>query len=194
MNPPINITTMDESITIRTASLEDAQAIVSIGIRTFRDTFDDVNTPENMMAYLNQTFTIKRISEEIEEAGSLFLLAEQDGEIIGYARVRNSEVPKELGNVKALEIERLYADKRFLGKRVGYLLMSQCLQYARDHGYEVVWLGVWEHNERAIAFYRKWQFERFGEHVFMLGDDAQTDWLMKRKLDHGTPAPLQNKN
>jgi diamine N-acetyltransferase len=194
VSAPINITHMDESITIRTASLEDAQAIVSLGIRTFRDTFDDVNTPENMMQYLNKTFTVKRISEEIQEPGSLFLLAEQDAEIIGYARVRNAESPSELGTAKALEIERLYADKRFLGKRVGYLLMSQCLQFAQDHRYEVVWLGVWEHNERAIAFYRKWGFEKFGDHVFMLGDDAQTDWLMKKVLDHGTPSPIQSKN
>lgn len=176
----------DQSITIRTATLEDAQAIVSIGIRTFRDTFDEVNTPENMMQYLTHTFTIKRISDEIAEPGSLFLLAERNEEIIGYARIRNAEVPKELGNVKALEIERLYADKRFLGKRVGYLLMSQCIQFAEDNGYQVVWLGVWENNERAIAFYRKWQFERFGEHIFMLGNDAQTDILMKKVIGYGT--------
>lgn len=184
--------TMDESITIRTASLEDAQAIVSLGIRTFRDTFDDVNTPENMMRYLNQTFTVKKISEEIREPGSLFLLAERGEEIIGYARVRNSQTPVELKHFKSLEIERLYADKRFLGKRVGYLLMSQCIQFAEDNGYEVVWLGVWENNERAIAFYRKWQFERFGEHTFMLGDDAQIDWLMKKHLRHGTPSSLHS--
>jgi diamine N-acetyltransferase len=181
---PLNIlrATMDESITIRVASLDDVEAIVSLGIRTFRDTFDEVNTPENMMRYLNETFTLKRIGEEILEPDSAFFLAEQESTIIGYARVRYADKPDGVGEGKAIEIERLYADKKFLGKRVGYLLMSECLQFARDNNCKWVWLGVWENNERAIAFYKRWGFERFGEHVFMLGNDAQTDWLMKKHL------------
>ncbi|HEY0653915.1 MAG TPA: GNAT family N-acetyltransferase [Chryseosolibacter sp.] len=175
-------TTMDESITIRVATLDDIEAIVSIGIRTFRDTFDEVNTAENMMLYLNSTFTIKRIAEEIREPNAAFFLAEQESEIIGYARVRSSVKPEGVGEGKAIEIERLYADKKFLGKRVGYLLMSECLQYARDNNAQWVWLGVWEHNERAIAFYKRWGFEKFSEHIFMLGNDAQTDWMMKKQL------------
>lgn len=183
MTAPLNILhTMDESITIRVATLDDVEAIVSLGIRTFRDTFDDVNTPENMMQYVNETFTIKRIGTEILEPGSKFFLAEQESEVIGYARVRSSEKPVGVGEGKAIEIERLYADKKFLGKRVGYLLMSECMQYARDNNYQWVWLGVWENNERAIAFYKRWGFERFSEHVFMLGSDAQTDWLMKKSI------------
>lgn len=175
-------TTMDESITIRVATLDDVEAIVSLGIRTFRDTFDEVNTPDNMMRYLNETFTIKRIGEEILEKGAVFFIAEQESQAIGYARVRHSEKPDGVGEGKTIEIERLYADKKFLGKRVGYLLMSECLQFARDNDAKWVWLGVWENNERAIAFYKRWGFERFGEHVFMLGKDAQTDWLMKKNL------------
>jgi ribosomal protein S18 acetylase RimI-like enzyme len=175
-------TTMDESITIRVASLDDVEAIVSLGIRTFRDTFDEVNTPNNMMHYLNETFNIKRIGEEILEGGSCFFLAEQDSQAIGYARVRHAEKPDGLGEGNAIEIERLYADKKFLGKRVGYLLMSECLQFARENNCKWVWLGVWESNERAIAFYKRWGFERFSEHIFMLGTDAQTDWLMKKSI------------
>lgn len=174
--------TMDESITIRVASLDDVEQIVSLGIRTFRDTFDEVNTPANMMKYLNETFSIKKIGQEILEPGSAFFLAEQDSQAIGYARVRHAEKPDGIGEGKAIEIERLYADKKFLGKRVGYLLMSECLQFARDNDSKWVWLGVWENNERAIAFYHRWGFERFSEHVFMLGNDAQTDWLMKKSI------------
>ncbi len=174
--------TMDESITIRIATADDIPAIVSLGIRTFRDTFDEVNTPENMMLYLNGTFTQKKVLEDFLEQGAVFFIAEQEDEPIGYARVRRSPTPSELGNVKAIEIERLYADKKYLGKRVGYLLMSECLQYARDNDFQVVWLGVWEHNARAIAFYKRWGFEQFGDHIFMLGNDAQTDILMKKTL------------
>jgi diamine N-acetyltransferase len=173
---------MDDSINIRTCTLHDADRIVSLGIKTFRDTFDEVNTAKNMMLYLNQTFTKKKIQKEIAELGSVFFLAEQGGDAIGYARIRTSKIPKELESERPIEIERLYADKRYLGKRVGYLLMSECLNYAREHGFDTVWLGVWEHNARAIAFYEKWGFKKFGEQIFKLGNDPQTDQLMMRKL------------
>jgi ribosomal protein S18 acetylase RimI-like enzyme len=173
---------MDETITIRSCSLHDVEALMSVGIRTFRDTFDEVNTPENMMLYLNKTFTLRKIKEEIQEQGSMFFIAEEHNECVGYARVRSSKVPDGLTGVSAMEIERLYADKKFIGKRVGYLLINTCLRYAKEHGYQVVWLGVWEHNARAIAFYQRSGFERFGQHTFMLGHDAQTDLLMKKVL------------
>jgi diamine N-acetyltransferase len=173
---------MDETVTLRSCSLHDAETIVSLGIKTFRDTFDEMNTPENMMLYINKTFTLRRVKEEIQEPGSVFFLAEKDGEPIGYARVRASAKPEGLDGYSAMEIERLYADKKFIGKRVGHLLMSACLHHAKEHGYDRVWLGVWELNARAIAFYEKWGFEKFGQHVFMLGTDAQTDLMMKKQL------------
>jgi GNAT superfamily N-acetyltransferase len=139
-----------------------------------------MNTPENMMLYLNQNFTLKRIKEEIQEPNAVFFIAEKDEEAIGYARVRKSERPKALNGYQAIEIERMYADKKYIGKRIGHLLMNTCLHFARDNGYNTVWLGVWEHNLHAIAFYEKWGFEKFGQHTFMLGNDAQTDLLMKK--------------
>jgi diamine N-acetyltransferase len=174
---------MVETITIRSCSLHDANTIVSLGIRTFRDTFDDVNKPEDMMMYINDKFTLRKIREEIEEPGSLFLLAEKNGKAVGYARVRTSNPPAEFNGVSALEIERLYADKHFIGHGVGKALMSKCLDYAKQHSFEIVWLGVWEHNERAIEFYKKNGFEKFSHHVFMLGRDAQIDHLMKKNLN-----------
>ena len=173
---------MDEKITIKSCSLQDAEALMSIGIRTFRDTFDDVNTPENMMLYLSQTFTLRKIKDEIREPGSVFFLAEKEEDPVGYARIRTSKTPEGLDGYSVIEIERLYADKKQIGKRVGYHLMTTCLHYAKEHGYDLVWLGVWEHNDRAIAFYEKWGFEKFGQHLFMLGKDQQTDLLMKKKL------------
>lgn len=173
---------MNESISIRSCSLQDAEAILSIGIRTFRDTFDEMNKPENMMLYINKNFTLKRIKEEIQEPGSVFFIAEKKNEAVGYARIRTSKTPDELKGSAALEIERMYADRKYHGKRIGHLLMNTCLHYAADHGFEVIWLGVWEHNARALAFYEKWGFKKFGQHVFMLGRDAQTDFLLKKYL------------
>jgi diamine N-acetyltransferase len=173
---------MDEKITIRSCYQDDVEVIMSLGIRTFRDTFEEMNTPENMMLYLSKTFTLRKIKEELREPGSMFFIAEKDTEAVGYARIRTNKRPEGLDGKSPVEIERLYADQKFIGKRVGFLLMSTCLYYAREHEHDVAWLGVWEHNERAIAFYEKWGFQRFGQHTFMLGRDAQTDLLYKMKL------------
>ena len=173
---------MNKPVTIRSCSLRDAQAIVSIGIRTFRVTFDEKNTAENMMLYLNSTFTLKNITTELGEKGSVFFIAEQGNKTAGYARIRTAEKPDGVHGSSPLEIQRLYVDSQFHGKRVGYLLMKTCLHYAREQNHDVVWLGVWEHNEQAKEFYKKWGFEKFGEHIFMLGNDAQTDWLMQMNL------------
>jgi ribosomal protein S18 acetylase RimI-like enzyme len=162
--------------------INDAEAIVSLAIKTFRDTFDEMNTPENMMLYLNSTFTLKRIREEMKEPGAVFFVAEIDDEIVGYARVRESKQAESESLAKPIELERLYVDKNLIGQRVGYMLMKTCLEYATDHHYETVWLGVWEHNLRAIDFYKKWGFSVFGDHIFLLGKDPQTDLLMKKKL------------
>ncbi len=173
---------MEHPITIRSCSLHDAEALVSIGIKTFRETFDEMNSAENMMHYLNSTFTLKKIKAEIQEAHSAFFLAESNDACVGYARIREGENPDGMDAAKPLEIQRLYVDKKHVGQRIGYLLMTTCLNYAKDRKYDTVWLGVWEHNRRARKFYDKWGFEEFGRHIFMLGNDAQTDLLLKKEL------------
>lgn len=91
-------------------------------------------------------------------------------------------MPEGSNHADAIEIERLYAHKNYLGKRVGHMLMQTCLAFAKKMGCSVLWLGVWENNSRAIAFYERNGFVRFGQHTFMLGNDEQTDWLMKKTL------------
>lgn len=174
---------MNEGISVRTCTTSDIETLVSLGIKTFRDTFDEFNTVDNMLLYINKTFTKKAIEREMNEPGAVFFLAFDDTRATGYAKIRESENPEELNGISALEIERLYVLKDYIGKRVGHMLMQTCLAFAKKKSCEMLWLGVWEHNDRAIGFYRKYGFERFGQHVFMLGHDVQTDWLMKKKLD-----------
>ncbi len=173
---------MKTPVTIRSCSLRDAETLVGIGIRTFRDTFEEMNSRENMILYLNKTFTLDKIKSEIEEKGSVFFIAEQYNRTAGYARVRTLNRPAGLSANSPMEIERLYVDTDFQGKRIGYLLMKTCMHYAEEQGHDVVWLGVWEHNLKAQEFYKQWGFEKFGDHVFMLGNDKQTDWLLKKRL------------
>lgn len=178
----MNLTKMNEGISVRTCTPKDIDVLVALSIKTFRDTFDEFNTPENMIRYINSTFTKKILEHEMKQPGTVFFLASDDRRPAGYAKVRTSHPPRGVDVFPALEIERLYAHREYLGKRVGHLLMQTCLTYARKKEIRTLWLGVWEHNERAIAFYQKNGFEKFGEHTFMLGDDAQTDWLMKKDL------------
>ena len=173
---------MNEGISVRTCNAKDVDTLVSLGIKTFRDTFDEFNTPENMILYINKTFTRKVIEQEMKEPGTVFFLAFDGRKAAGYAKIRTSNHPDDSNPTPALEIERLYAHKSYLGKRVGHMLMQTCLAFARKKGFTTLWLGVWENNARAISFYERNGFVRFGYHTFMLGNDAQTDWLMKKEL------------
>lgn len=174
---------MNEGISVRTCNTKDVETLVAVGIKTFRDTFDDFNTPENMIRYINGTFTKKAIEHEIREPGTVFFLAFDGRNVAGYAKIRSGRHPEGLEDVTALEIERLYAHTQYIGKRVGYMLLNSCVSYAKKNGCRTLWLGVWENNSRAIAFYQKNGFKKFGQHTFMLGNDAQTDWLMKKELN-----------
>ncbi len=174
---------MNEGISVRTCNAKDIETLVSMGIKTFRDTFDDFNTSENMIRYINKTFTKKAIEQEMKEAGTVYFLAFDGRKPAGYAKIRAARNPEGLNDSSAIEIERLYAHSHYIGKRVGYMLMNTCLSFAKNNGCRTIWLGVWENNSRAIAFYEKNGFKKFGQHTFMLGNDAQTDWLMKKELN-----------
>lgn len=177
------LTVQEKSITIRKATLQDAKLLCTVGVTTFSETFSAQNTELNMRLYLEQHFNIRRVTEEIRDPNTTFLLACDQDKIAGYAKIRaTAENPEGLHALHAMEIERIYAMKEYIGRRVGKALMEACLRHGSDNGHDMVWLGVWEHNPRAIQFYRKWSFEKFGQHTFMLGDDPQIDFLLKKKL------------
>lgn len=169
-------------VQIRYATTEDATMIADISRRTFHDTFASQNTQEDMDKFMNEQFTHARLMEEVGAPENVFLIAEIDGDTAGYARLRESKAPEELDGLPSIEIARIYALQTTIGKGVGKALMKKCIDVAFEMGKRVVWLGVWEKNERAISFYTKWGFEKFGEHDFVLGNDVQRDWLMKKML------------
>jgi ribosomal protein S18 acetylase RimI-like enzyme len=96
--------------------------------------------------------------------------------------MRTTYTPEELKDRRPIEIERIYVLQQYHDKKAGAALMAHCMEYATNNGYNTIWLGVWEHNHRAISFYKRWGFELFGSHPFILGDDHQTDVLMKKEL------------
>lgn len=163
---------------IKKATIEDIALLQTIGSKTFIETYGHQNTPENLKKYLEEKFNKKQISDEIQTPKTIFLLVELENEIIGYAKMRVNLV--ENPDVMSLEIERIYISKIYHGQKYGADLMQKCIDVALENNYESLWLGVWEHNPKAIKFYQKWGFEIFGTHIFQLGDDGQTDYLMKK--------------
>jgi ribosomal protein S18 acetylase RimI-like enzyme len=170
------------TVSIRRATSGDVKLLQDVGIQTFHDTFADVNTKADMDQYLDKNFNPAQITQELADADNVFFIAESNGQPAGYSKLRKGTTPPELQGVHAIELERLYVAKEFLGKRVGLALMDRCLSEAREEGFNTVWLGVWENNGRAIAFYEKCGFEKFGVHPFMLGTDLQTDNMMKKGI------------
>lgn len=170
------------TIKVRRATVADAELIADLSRTTFYDAFAKDNTKENMDHFMNTVFTKEALMQQVLANDGIFLLA-YDGDVaVGYVRMREKNEEQIMEEANAIEIARIYAVQQAMGKGVGPALMQACIDIAVERKKSVIWLGVWEKNPRAIAFYQKWGFEKFGEHVFPIGDDPQTDWLMKKAL------------
>jgi|SRR5688500_6141465 ribosomal protein S18 acetylase RimI-like enzyme len=170
------------TIHVRRATAADAPELSQLGAATFRETFEAENTPEDMAGYLAEAFTPERQKAEILDPANVVLVAAEGRGLVGYAQLASGPAPPAVGAPSPIELKRFYVTRAWHGRGVAQALMTSVLQAARARQAETLWLGVWERNPRAIAFYRKYGFERVGEHTFMLGNDAQTDWVLARPL------------
>lgn len=175
---------MAENIQIKKISLNEIDQLQKIGRQTFQETFSDSNSEENMKNYLEEGFSSEKLTAELNNKDSEFYFATLENNVIGYLKVNFGESQTELKDSKALEIERIYVSKEFHGKKIGQLLYDKAIEIAKQKNSEYVWLGVWEENLRALSFYRKNGFVEFDKHIFKLGDDEQTDLMMKLKLNN----------
>lgn len=173
---------LENSIVIESIDIHSLEQLREISIGCFVETFADINTPENMEKYLRESFSVEKLSAELSHPDSRFYLAREGTSVIGYLKLNEGDTQTEQKLEHSLEIERIYVLKDYHGKRVGKLLMDKALTEARARKFERVWLGVWENNHRAIRFYEKNGFEKFDTHLFHLGNDVQTDLLMKLEL------------
>lgn len=170
------------SFSLREATVDDAVLVADISRQTFYDSFAADNTKEDMDKFLREQFTRGKLMLEVGARNNTFFLAYYNNEIAGYLKLRDAGKPAALSGMNVLEIARLYALSTMIGKGVGRLLMQKSIDTAQEGNKEAVWLGVWEKNHRAIDFYTRWGFEKFGEQDFLLGDDVQNDWLMMRRV------------
>ena len=171
-----------ENITIIKATANDIDSIQSLGQQTFLETFAPYNTQENLDSYLNKAFSKEQVTKELSDPNSEWYFALLENEKAGYLKVNFSKAQTELRDDNAMEIERIYVLQEFQGKKIGKLLLEKAIDIARGHKVDNIWLGVWEKNSKAQAFYIKQGFITFDQHSFNLGDDKQTDWLMKLTL------------
>lgn len=169
-------------INVHKISVNEINELQKIGKTTFHETFAQTNSDENMQKYLNEGFTIEKLSIELTNPDSEFYFAESEKQIIGYLKINFGEAQTELQKNRTLEIERIYVLQEFHGKSVGQLLYDKAIQVANQKKVDYVWLGVWEENPRAISFYKKNGFVAFDKHIFKLGNDEQTDIMMKLNL------------
>lgn len=171
-----------ESIEIKKVTLNDIVLLQKIGRQTFFETFSTRSPDDNMTKYLNESFALEKLTNELKEECSEFYFAILGSHVIGYLKLNTGQAQTELKDNKALEIERIYVLKEFHGKKVGQLLYEEAIRIAEQKKVEYIWLGVWEENLRAISFYTKNGFVGFDKHLFKLGDKVETDIMMKKVL------------
>lgn len=168
-------------ITVRLASVNDARTLAEFAARTFRDTFGPDNRPEDMDEYVARAFgeSVQR-TELSDHRCDVLLMETASHHLAGYAQLLVAEPPTRIAPSSAMELQRFYVDRPFHGLGLAQRLMRESLGRAIDRSADLLWLGVWEHNARAIAFYRKLGFMDAGSQSFMLGTDRQTDRIMYR--------------
>lgn len=172
-----------EPFRIRTATAADAAALATLAERLFVETFGAANEPENMRAYLPTAFSAELQAAELADPDRTARLAVAvEGDLIGYALLRRGRRADGVVGEGPVELQRIYVDKRWHGRGVASALMTCCIEQARAWGGDVLWLGVWQKNPRAISFYQRSAFSIVGEQPFMLGGDRQMDFIMARPL------------
>lgn len=172
------------NISIQKVRTCDTDLLQKISRQTFFETFSAVNTEENMNKYLDEALSKEKLTAELNDNNAEFYFAMIDDNVIGYLKINFGLSQTELKEDKAVEIERIYVLSAYHGKNIGQILYDKAMQIACEKNADYVWLGVWEENHRAINFYKKNGFVEFDKHLFKLGDDQQTDIMMKLKIDN----------
>lgn len=167
---------------LRICTPSDCETLRTLGAKTYRETFGPTNTAADMDAYITTAFAAAAILQQLQSPHSVFVLAEDGAQPVGYMKVNEAPTQTELHDPEALEVERIYSVQSHLGQGVGAALLAWATTEAQRRGKKYLWLGVWEHNARALRFYEKNGFVRFGQHICRLGSDDQIDYLMRKDL------------
>lgn len=169
-------------INIRACQDDDLETLQKIGIETYDETFRSLNDPLVMDQYLAEAFNLEKLRDELSNTSSYFYFLYVDDTLAGYLKLNEAPAQSDINDPETLEIERIYVCKAYKGQGLGRYLMDYALDFARSKAKTYAWLGVWEKNAAAIAFYKKMGFVEAGGHSFRMGDELQSDLVMKKSL------------
>jgi diamine N-acetyltransferase len=170
------------TVKIKRCTLNDLRTLQEISYETFNETFKDQNSTENMNAYLERAFNLKQLEKELSNNSSQFFLIYLNDDIAGYLKTNTNDAQSEEMGDHSLEIERIYIKKKFQKHGLGKDLLNKAIEIAIERNKQKIWLGVWEKNENAIAFYKKMGFVQTGIHSFYMADEEQVDFIMTKTL------------
>lgn len=168
---------------LRRARAADAEMLAAFGERTFREAFEHGNNPDDIDAYVSVTYSVAKQQADLADPARLTIIAEQDGVVVGYAQLRHGDVPDCVHGTSPVELLRFYVDRAWHGQGIAQAMMAEVVAEATADGSKTLWLGVWERNSRAVAFYRKCGFRDVGSHEFVMGSDHQIDRILARSID-----------
>lgn len=168
------------TMTIKKCTLEDSRELQEISVDTFYETFKDQNSPEQINTYLEREFNLQQIKKQLANRSSQFFFVYVNHEVAGYLKVNTDDAQSEKMGDESLEIERIYVKEKYQKHGLGKNLLNKAVEIAIEHKKKKIWLGVWEENENAIAFYKKKGFVQTGTHTFYMGDEEQVDLIMTR--------------
>ncbi|TMU54988.1 GNAT family N-acetyltransferase [Flagellimonas algicola] len=176
MNQPSN------HLSFRECTLSDLDTLIQISKDTFIAAFEAENEPEDFREYIESAFSKEQLQKELLNQHSQFFFVFENVDLVGYFKVNKDQAQTDVKDKDSLELERIYVVGHHQGKGIGAWMLQQVIDLAKDNGMDYVWLGVWEHNPGAIRFYQKYGFTKFGTHPYYIGDDQQTDWLLRLML------------
>jgi ribosomal protein S18 acetylase RimI-like enzyme len=169
-------------LTLKQCVPDDIHMLCIFSYKTFKEAFSHLNQSSNLKDYLDKSFHIDRIRRELSNDHSLFFFLYADGELAGYIKLNETPAQTDINDENSLEIERIYVSKEYQSKGLGSELMDKAIRTAKKRNKTYIWLGVWEHNEKAILFYEKHGFYKAGTHPFFMGEEEQTDFIMRKDL------------
>jgi diamine N-acetyltransferase len=173
---------MEKHVSIVAATIADAAFLKEFGTKTFYESFAPMNTEENMQSYISKAFALGQVQAELKNPNSKWFICAVDGVRAGYMKMNFGDAQTEKRDDFCAEIERIYIDKHYQKLKLGKVLMEKAVEVATEANCKYIWLGVWEHNMKAIGFYKHLGFQHESEHSFHLGKELQTDLILRKDL------------
>ncbi|HHW32165.1 MAG TPA: GNAT family N-acetyltransferase [Clostridiaceae bacterium] len=169
-------------ITFRECVMDDLVTLRELSCKTYSDTFGPMNILSNMKAYIEKAYNLEKLRNELSNNNSKFYFLYADEKLSGYLKLNEYKAQTDIYDPQSLEIERIYVLKEFQGKGLGSFLIKKAIAIANTRKKSYIWLGVWERNQKAILFYKKYGFYVIGKHSFFMGEEEQTDFIMRKDL------------